>query len=203
MKAYFNIKEFKYIINSIQLDPWYAITKFKKYFAKYPKDYTGYAYFICTLIIIKELDAAEKILHYVFQLIENDSRYQNNPNYLNHFQKDFFFVKAKLLSYQEKYQELYQLFLENPNLEFENSHYLLLICKKKLGILNKKDCQTSVYFYQQIIDYKEKAFIEHIRRHQYDYNLTQNKPNKAIFDRNFPFNKVLEIIKLNLFFMII
>ena len=103
---YFDNWEFNKIIPLIETNPFEAKIRFEEYLKKYPKDYTTYPFYISTLITLRELNEAEKVLEYITTIIDQDIKYVNN--YKNNtrsklLNEHILTVKVKLLLYQDKY----------------------------------------------------------------------------------------------------
>jgi len=194
---YYNEWEFKQAISFIETNPLISKLKLEKYLEKYSQDYSAYIYYISVLITLGEFTIAEEIL----KSIENSMKQLKiSTKYLDKKSIDIVTVKLRLLSYQEKYDELYKCYQENiqeiQNMSLEINP-LIFYCKKMLGIIDPKarERYNKTYLFRQIARYEEKDFLEHIQKHQANYNLDNTKLNPAIFDANFPLNDILTEIK--------
>lgn len=49
--------------------------------------------------------------------------------------------------------------------------------------------------HNQLIDYQEEDFLDHIKKHLANYNMYLEKPNPTVFNPDFPFETVLNEIK--------
>ena len=54
---------------------------------------------------------------------------------------------------------------------------------------------SSMYLYNQIVDYREKDFLSHMKKHLADYNKDLDDPNPVIFSPDFPIDKVVKELK--------
>ena len=81
--------------------------------------------------------------------------------------------------------------------EFENidGNYISYFCKVKLGLFDKNKILSTSYRLNQVIDYHEEAFLEHIKKHMQSFNEKSNNLNSNIFNENFPMQEVLCEIK--------
>lgn len=194
---FFNLWEFEQIIKDADIDPIFTLKKLEEYIKNYPNDYSTYAYYSNILIKLGKLDEAEKYL-------EKAKEYINDP-YINEFKDKTAKLKAllaydkfKILMYQGKYQEAYDYYRENKKI-LETKGYNLyqaeMLCLKKLNLLDIEKSESNSYVQNQIIDYSEEDFLDHIKRHLADYNKDLDEPNPVIFAPDFPLEKVLSEIK--------
>lgn len=190
---YYDNWKFKQIIPLMETNPYKAKKNFEEYLKNYPKDYTVYIFYISTLITIRELTAANKILDYITNIINNDFNYLNdNKNKL--LQEHLLTVKLKLLSYQDKYDELSLLCEQNKEtIKKLGLNNVIFYSKKKNGLLILSIREPNSYLFRQIIKYEESDFLDHIKKHlPLD---TNNNPSNSIFNQDFPINEILQEIK--------
>lgn len=193
--------EFKQALSYMEINPLIAKAEFETYLEKYPEDYSAYPYYASLLITLQQLPEAEKILNFIKITATQDKQYTNNFNKINNLKKSIFFTQLKLLAYQEKYDEVYQLYLTHlQEAKILNIQHILFYCKKKLGKLNnyqRNDIDS--YLRKQIIEYKESDFLEHIQKHlttkEENYNKNITETSDSIFIANFPINEVIKEIK--------
>ena len=194
-KNHFNVWEFKKVLEVAEKDPISARFLYEEYFKKYPKDYSGYPYYCSNLIILGELELAERILKYVEKEYKKDYSF-NQKERIQKFESNMFFSKIKLLSYQGKYEELYRLCVENINRVANKSlDSVWFYSKKRTGRLNDKKRDVNSYLYSQIVRYEEDDFYKHIEKHLSSYNEGLETPNAMIFEENFPLKDVVEEVK--------
>lgn len=191
---YFDSWELQQILDITKTNPLEAKAKYEEYLEKYPTDYISYRYYIEILIILNDLDQAEKVLNYIQNKANNDKTFSNLEK-KEMFNDHLSFVRLKLLTYQEKYEELYHSCLEFPNRIETNLNSITFYCKKKLGMLDPSIRDKNAYLFRQIIQYEESDFLRHIKKHQADSNKDLDKPNKNIFTPDFPFDEVINEIK--------
>ena len=189
---FFDHNEFRYALNALSTNPMLAVARFKEYLRKYPRDYSAYGYYVTALVYIKKLDEAEETLNSLINMTSIDSKYQSERKYEESFKKNVFFAKIKLFLYQERFQEAYDLYINNPELHFKKGDFIPILCRKKLGILTEEDLKLSTYFYSQIVEYSYSRFLDHIKRHTYDNNSKLANKNDVIFTQDFPLQRVLE-----------
>ena len=197
MKAkYFNKWEFSQALSIMETNPTEAKLKYEEYLEKYPKDYSAYLYYVTVLIVLGEFTDAEKIINYVEELSDRDKIFNDSPNRVKRLKENILISRLKLLSYQERYDELYQLCFENSQIIKElDINHLYFYCKKKKGILIPAIREGNSYIFRQIIEYQESDFLQSVQNHLADYNMNIENPSLNIFSSDFPFNEILEEIK--------
>ena len=193
---YFDEWEFRRIVDLFFVDPYEAKERFLIYFKKYPKDYLAYSYYAALLIILNQLDDAEKILKYVVSISSNDKDFCSLIERNIRLYDNIAITQLKLFLYQGRYEEAYQFFLDHPeHFSHDNYYAFSLYCKKKLGLLTGKREDAGTYILKQIFEYRENDFIVHIQRHLADYNANLEHPNCSIFASDFPIFEILTEIK--------
>lgn len=192
---YYNSIDFNKIIKIMNTNPIEAKNKFEEYLNNYPKDYSAYLWYIETLICLGEFKKGEKILNFIDNKLKNDSNISHEKVKIDIFNKHKFYVIIKLLSYQEKYNELYSYCMKNiDRINEEGINHLLFWCKKHLGKIDPERRDTNLYLFRQIVEYKESDLIEHMKKHDADC-YEENINSKGIFNSEFPLKKVLDEIK--------
>lgn len=193
-EKYFDKWEFNDAINSFEESPFAAKIKIENYIKKYPYDFAVYSHYAWILIKIGELDMAEKVLN-----LAQQKRYKGGCKDRKEkiLEKDIFYCRAKLLSYQKKYEELYEMLQSEASLSEDNGFYRIeFYCKRKMGILlsPSKSRESKSYIYRQIIEYRESDFRDHIKKHLVGEEETIELSG-AIFASNFPIDEVIEEVK--------
>lgn len=193
---YFNKIEFKYALSFVETNPFFAKVKFEEYLKKYPKDYSAYTYYASVLITLKELDKAECVLNSLDFLSKTDKKYANKLNKIHFNTINSIGSRLRLLSYQEKYEELYQFcqqyFREIQNMEMAP---LFFYCKKQLGMIELEKREKHPYIFRQIASYSESDFLEHIKKHLADFNKNGEEINPSIFKPNFPIESIINEVR--------
>lgn len=193
---YYDNWEFKKHIAALYENPFESKNKLEEYLRKYPNDYSAYAYYAYNLIVLGEFDKAEKVLNNIEKMVAGNARFSKNSADVKMTKQDLLFDRLKLLAYQGRYQELYDLYLKNSkDVNDLDIKTLIFYCKSKLGKLNgvKKDGKS--YLYGQILGYSEKEFLKHIESHLADYNSKLDTPNSNVFVPDFPISEVLKEVK--------
>ena len=197
INKYYNGWEFKQILKLMETNPITANLKLKIYVEEYPKDYCAQIYYIATLITLGEFQEAETILKELELMSANDKVFKNNVDIKlqKKLQTNIISSKVRLLSYQEKYEELYELYLlyekDLKELDIEIDR-LNFYCRKKLNLPTETSPRAYTYIYRQINQYSEPDFLDHIRKHLALYNRDKKQ---SVFNYDFPIDKVIMEIK--------
>lgn len=194
---YFNEWEFNQALDLVEIAPSLSKTMFEEYLNKYPKDYSAYLYYCSNLIILGQIEEAQKIFNYFEKIYNSDKKFQlQNKQKNEKIKETLLFTKVKLLSYQKKYEELYKLCKSNIKTIIDKEmNGVLFYAKKMTGRLNPDRRDANSYSFSQIVRYEEKDFFDHIKKHLSEYNENTIEPNSSIFEQNFPIEKVVEEIK--------
>ena len=193
---YFDRHEFLQILSLAETNPLLAKEKYEEYLERYPNDYCTYCFYCSLLITLQKFDEAEKEIIYLENMYKNDKKYVNEKNRRKQLECNILYTKIKLLCYRGKYQELYELYLNNyQDLQQCSLDDIYFYCKKQLGKLDINDRREYSYLYRQIIEYHEDDFLDHVRKHLADINMDLDNPNKNVFVPEFDLNKVLKEIK--------
>ena len=198
---YYDVHEFEQALGISGVSPKLSLVRLEKYVQKYPKDYDAKTMYISLLIQLRQMDKAEETLVKLENDIETDVKYQKYKEKKIKTYCNLMFCKVKLLYYQNKYQECYDLMIDNlPVLLEHGMHFepTALVCQKKLGTLNRKiNPETDGYLFSQIIDYSDDRFLEHIKKHSITDDLSDSEKTTSIFKEDFPVEKVFKEIKKN------
>ena len=196
MLKYFNKFETKKIIDIMNIDPVTARDQFEEYLERYPKDYSAHTFYASTLITLGNYDEALKILENVEILADRDTNFNSSSERRRLFERDLLFTKLRLLSYQEKYDEIEGLYDEYyQKIMDANIRGLFFYCKKKLNKLGNIDRSKQSYLFKQIIEYHFEEMLEHIRKHLADCNLDCDNYKTSVFIPGFPIESLLDEIK--------
>lgn len=195
MNRYFDVFEFQQIINLMDINPYSSLVLYEQYLDKYPNDYSAYLLYCSNLIILGKLEEAEKVYNYFEKRHMNDNNLKGTEKE-KRIKESMIFTKIKLLSYQEKYEELYKFCARNKNIILENKmNDAYFYSKKMTNRLDLSRRDENSYLFSQIVNYDEKEFLEHIKKHrQSEEGIAQNECS-TIFSYDFPVNKVIQEIK--------
>jgi len=193
---YFNQFEFKDAIGFIDKNPSLAKIKFEEYLKKYPKDYSTYPYYISCLITLVYFDNTKRLVNHLKKVKYINDSFKHQQRKIKILENNIVFCYCRLLSYKNKFEELYEFCKDNLDTIIDlKITILLLYCKSKLNILDEKLKDENKYLYGQIIEYKEDNFFEHIKEHFADYNKDLDNPNSSIFSVDFPIDSIIETVK--------
>lgn len=193
---YFNKWESGRIYELIENDPISAKILYEEYLEKYPKDYYICASYIRTLTTLGEYERALEVLE------ETKLKIANNPTFLNEKEKNdkvnrfLILNELYILMGEEKYEEAYNFYIANSHIvEYYNLNISMTYCKNKLGILEHEGRDDYPYIFRQIIEYSEKDFLRHIKKHLSDESIDVEEPNNALFISDFPISEVINEVK--------
>ena len=193
---FFDKWEFDRALDIADLNPLESKLRFEEYLRKYPKDYSAYTYYIYVLIILGKFDEAERVLNFINTEYKKDSQFNIDSSRVKLLKKNILFSTMKLLSYQEKFEELELLFSKyRKELNDINLNTINFYCKKKNGKLNPNKREINSYIFRQIVEYKESDFFEHIKKHLDEYNINLENKNDNVFVPDFPINDIVLEIK--------
>ena len=195
MNKYFDVFEFRQIMNLMDVDPYTSLVLYEQYLNKYPNDYSASLLYCSNLIILGKLEEAEKVYNYFEKKYRSDNSIKDMEK-SKKIKESQIFTKIKLLSYQCKYEELYQFCVENINIIMED--YLndaFFYSKKMTGRLDLEKRDENSYLFSQIVNYDESDFLKHINKHMKIEEGTLNKECPTIFHSDFPIEKVIQEIK--------
>lgn len=196
-KKHYDKWEFQQVASLKDTDPNQAIEKLEKYLSEYSDDYSAFSYYASNLITVGRIDEAEKVINDVEKSVLADKRFSNNQDYkMSTLSLSLFFNRLRIYSYRKQYDELYKFFKNNPHKAKElNLLDVMLYCKSKLGKIYENNRFPNTYLFNQISNYKEEVFLDHIKKHLADYNSKLDEPNKNIFVPDFPIDDVLKEVK--------
>ena len=195
---YFNENGFQYAQNIIETNPMEAKIRFENYLSSYPDDYYARSYYVLLLIRIGKIKQAYSEYNYIEKRTNNNYNFAQSNKRMVGFNCIMALAKAKLLAYEEKYQELLDFYKNNPDLFEKRGDTALLsyFCRYKLGKITPNEIKNnSSYRFLQVVDYSEERFLEHIKKHQVENNLNTNEQNISQFNIDFPIQKVITEIK--------
>ena len=193
--AYFNEWEYKQALGMITVNPEKSELLYREYIEKYPLDSCAYGDYAYVLMILRRFDEAEEILNYAKKLFYEDNFFKLSKEDGEKLNNRLIFDSLKLLSFQERYEELYNYCAENTQkIDELNIGSIAFFSKIKSGRPAGKPREDYSYRSRQIIEYREEEFLEHVKKHLLDYNLEADEDN-AMFVQEFPFDKVFSEVK--------
>lgn len=196
MRTYeFNNWELLQATAHFETDPFLTKEKLEEYLKKYPTDYPSYLHYVSILITLGQFEKAKEVLKFAKNNFDNFDMHNNNKTKVRSFKRHINYNTLRLLSYEEKYYDLYHFYLKNyKEIDFDVNR-IIFFSKKMVGKIDveRRDENTS-YLYRQIIEYKESEFLEHIKKHLIQY-CENNKLKKSVFSDTFPITDIIAEIK--------
>lgn len=192
MKNNFNKHEFEKAITMIKTDPYEAKHLLEEYLEKYPRDLFAKSYYIYILLVLDRIDEAEKLLEEIEIEVETNSFLHNNPVKLDYVMKSIKLSKLRILGRKKQYKEFIDFYTQNHIILDDKN--ITFIARHRLG-LNSNLRNYQSYYFNQIVDYQESDFIEHVLRHTADFNQDLEEPNSSIFVPGFPLEDIISEIK--------
>lgn len=193
---YYNTWEFDRINELCKVDPIRAKQDFENYFKEYPKDYSARSYYIYCLIILNMLDKAQEELNKVYYEFNHDTNYAKYGKKQEILRYGLLINNMRLQSLKGNYKLVCELAKRNKHaLKDFYVRDILKYCKLQLGEETIDPNEKDVYLHNQIANYSEKDFLDHIKKHLADYNKDLDNPNKNIFAPDFPIHDVIKEVK--------
>ena len=197
---FFNSDYCRNILNQRSLDPVKAITLMEEYISTYYNDIYSFSSYASLLITVGRFDEAKEILDKLQIEAENNKKYNSLEDGIrgDTLLKNLLFVKLRYYIYSGQYEEAYNFILENENKISEKKGISLLteklFCSKKMGVEHEKE-KFERYLYRQIVEYSERDFLEHIKKHFQENVINIADKTESLFYFEFPFEKIYEEIK--------
>ena len=181
-------KEFQAAVKDIATNPVVTCKRLEKYINNHKTDISAQITYVRVLITLGRLEEAEMVLDNIEELLaEAKASGCINPEQLSQNEINYLVAKIRLLGFQGKYKDLYDLYKGNIPKVSGLTELDVALCwaKKQLGM--DKHHKRS-YKYNQIKHYSEAAFLEHIKKHLLSDDV-------ASFLPSFPLFKIIEAIK--------
>jgi len=198
MRKYFDQNEFRKALSYQNTNIHKCVQAFETYLSKYPLDYNAYIHYIYELITVRDLKKAEEMLDLVEYMYFCDGRF-GDPKKRKILEMSILSAKVKLLMYEERYRECYNLIKENQDFIKENDKHLsmpFLECKKQLGYkVYKTIVEKDTYAIDQLINYDENLFFWKMREHLDDSDMDLKDKCDNRFNKDFPFEKVYRLLR--------
>lgn len=193
---HFDNWDFKQSVAFIDDSPFEAKIKLEEYIRKYPQDYFCYPYYAGVLITLGEFDKATQCLDYLINLYEQNQHFCNNYEKVAVLNASILFERVRILSYCEKYDDVCELCLNNPDLvNSKGLNHVDFYNKIKSGKLIFENRNVNTYLFRQIVSYNEKDFLDHVKGHLNTFESSVDYSDRAVFLDSFPFNEVIKEIK--------
>ena len=195
-KRYFNKWEFQQAFALSKKNPLEARLKYEEYLEKYPKDYTTFPYYSSILILLGELDEAEKILDYIVKKYKSDLKFMKQLDKVDFLERYTAYDRLKIFCYRKRYKEFIDFYYQNyEKLKDFDLKGVLFFCNSRKGKIDKNMSNNQSYLFKQMLEYRECDFFDHIKKHLADYNEYDEEINSNVFVPNFPIKQIIEEVK--------
>lgn len=189
----YNYRLFSQAFKILSSNPFKANILLKEYINIDPRSCWAYHHYITSLITIGKFEEAEKELK---ELIYKKDVEKKHIKQVEKLENNIIKNKLRILSYMEKYEELYNYYQENFSLiESMDINAIVFYSKNKVNMFDPERRDIKGYTFRQMLEYDENEFREHIRKHTADCNKEAEIPNPCIFSPDFPLDKIIEEIK--------
>ncbi len=182
-KEYYSVEHLEKIKKYLQEEKYErALKAFELYFQNYPSDAIAHLYYVDLLMKIGKFEEAE-------ELMERMKAFDNFNRVGIYF---YYTLLIKLKCLKKDFATAFQL-LNHVDISQFNNVALAYILKQNNKEYPLKDLEDS-YTFQQIMDYKEERFLEHVKKHLN----TSSIYCISKFNEDFPLQEVWEEMKLSL-----
>lgn len=197
-RRFFNTYEFDRLIKMIDYDIHGAREGFEDYLLKYPNDLNAYAQYASLLISTGNLDRVEEILTRIEYKMETDSIYKQDPVKYDILRKNVIYNRARLYVFINKEWEALKIMLQNkevfPNVGKSRIFYLR---SRTNNHIDRNRREPNSYIFRQIVEYREDDMIDHIKKHEADFNENDREISTSFFAPEVPIEKLIEEVKRN------
>ena len=180
----YNKLEIDRINDLVKTNSLLAKAEIEKYLAKYPNYDWGYVMQANILIILGKVQKANDVLNTLEKKVKSNKRLSERLREL--YSSKITCLRLRILAYNKNYDILYNFFSKNT--EFITKEKLAsewLYTRIVTGNFNGG--KLPGYLSNQIANYNEKYFKNHIQKH-FGVKTQEN----SVFSENFPLEKVLE-----------
>ena len=195
-RKFYDRNECNKLFKLFEQDIFAAKLGYERYLIKYPNDMGAYLRYVHILISLGEYDEVEEILNKVEHAINTKSHYNQEGYNKKYYTDNINYYRAKLYAFQNKPWDALHIMFKHPEsfgdvLKYEKFYLRSLVNNK----IDKSKRDDYSYIYRQITDYREEDFIDHIKKHEADYNENDKEISTAFFVPDFPLEKVIEEVK--------
>ena len=186
-------------IHKLQEHDIYAAKEaYENYLIRYNKDLSAYLRYANVLISVGEFEKADKCIKTVEYYFDKSSFYKFNDERRKSMESSLLFVKARLYANQKKIWDSLLILINNPNVFPENKNAAIFYLRKLANNFQKEyNREEYSYLYRQIIEYKEEDLIDHIKKHEADFNMNDKEISRAFFNHDFPIHEVMKEVRKN------
>ena len=193
---FFDNWEFKQACNYTASDPISAKKMFEEYLEKYPYDYSAYSYYISVLITLNKIDEALRWYMLVNKAANSDKKYREDKRKVKIFENSMAINTIRILGYQGRWEELKEFYKNLDNEKLKKGYKIIpFLADNMVEETKYKKNDKYPYLYNQIIEYSEEDFRNHIEKHLSNEDNKDDKYSDAIFVEDFPIERVIEETK--------
>lgn len=198
-RKYYDRYEYDRLCKLMKLDIYAAKEGFEEYLLKYNKDISAHLRYVNLLITTGELEQAKEYISIIENKLNKISVYNSLELKRNEKHKSLLVAKARLYSYLDRPWDSLRILINNREIFNEDIKYSIFYLRKLVNhYVRSDDRGNGSYIYRQMADYKEEELIEHIKRHEADYNMNDKEISTSFFVPDFPVEKVIEEVKNNM-----
>ena len=194
-RKYFDTYEFDRIIKLCKSYPNRAKDCFEKYLERYPTDLQARIQYASILITLSNYEDAEKELELSKYLLSKKSVFKEDNYKTRKTKHELLYNTLRLYAYQNKANEFLSLYFENCNFLRDVKPDVVFYFRSLVGEKVATKNYMPSYIRSQIIDYSEDRFLDHVKKHDADFNENDREISSSFFKADFPFEKVLEEAK--------
>jgi hypothetical protein len=194
-RKYFDKYEFDRIVKLKKYHPVRAMECFKSYVERYPLDVMAHVQYASCLITFANYEEAEKELEISKGLLSKCSIFKENEIKARDAKHTLLYNTLRLYAYQNKANEFLSLYYENYKFLKDIKPDAVFYFRNMIGEKVVSENYIPSYTRSQIVDYSEERFIEHVKKHDADFNENDREISPSYFNSDFPFEKVLDEIK--------
>ena len=197
-RKYFNSYEYDRICKLTHTDIIGAKEAFEDYLIRYKEDLSAYSKYANILLSLGELDKAESILDLIDYKMYKAQHYKEDDEKTKGFRTYLIHLRAKLYVYQNKIEEALELMHTKKEAFKDTKSFIYFYLRSLIEDVDKTNRDKNAYMYRQIIEYKEEDFIDHIKKHEADFNENDKEISPVYFAPDFPLETAIEEVKKNL-----
>ena len=193
---FFDNWEFKQACDHVKEDPVTAKKMYEEYLEKFPYDYSAYSYYISVLITLNKIDEALRLLTLVDKLASIDKKFKEDKKKVKLLEHSMAINTIRILGYQGRFEELREYY-KNLNDEKLRKGYKIIpfLCDNRIEGRHHKKNNRLPYLYNQIIEYNDDEFRNHIEKHLSNDDNKDDKYSDAIFVEDFPIERIIKETK--------
>ena len=193
---FFDGNESNYALKLVETNPKEALNRLEDYLKKYPRDYHTRVHYVMLLLRLCKFNEANSEYNKIINEINGNNYYSSDAKTLTTFKHNLIVAKIRLLAYDGKYYQLIEFVKKNKDNLTDSEYYSIIkLCRCKLRIITNEQVErlNLSYRYMQMLNYSEKDFIDHVKRHEADFGEEFNKT--TLFAQDFPIDDIIKEVK--------